>query len=71
VYREVAAVCELPTEVILNVPSPAEVEEISRVRRRFAAVFHPDRVKQLPVWAQQLCDSILSAVNQACDRASG
>jgi hypothetical protein len=44
-------------------------EEVGRIRRRFAAVFHPDRVNQLPAWAKGLCDEILGVVNEACDRA--
>lgn len=58
----------LSAEKILGVTSNQEHATIGDTRRRFAAVFHSDRVNQLPLWVQVLFDEILSVVNEACDR---
>jgi hypothetical protein len=57
-----------PSQVLGLATTPTD-EELSQIRRRFAAVFHPDRVNGLPPWVRILCDEILGAVNEACDRA--
>lgn len=59
---------QLEVNQILGVEGPLAEEELSQVRRRFAAALHSDRVGQLPAWVGQLFDEILSAVNEACDR---
>jgi hypothetical protein len=66
---DAAALRQLSVEQVLGTGDRLEPDQIGSLRRRFASVFHPDRVKQLPSWAQQLCDDVLGAVNEACDRA--
>lgn len=63
-----SALRQLDAGQVLGVAGKASAEEIGKIRRRFATVFHPDRVNQLPPWARILCDEVLSAVNEACDR---
>ena len=58
----------LSAEAILGVDVGEEAQAISQTRRRFAAVFHSDRVNQLPSWVQALFDEVLGVVNEACDR---
>ncbi|MEW6755581.1 MAG: hypothetical protein AB1505_32080 [Candidatus Latescibacterota bacterium] len=65
---ELGGLRRLDAERVLGVNSEVSEEELGRIRRRFAAVFHPDRVAQLPAWVGVLCDEVLGAVNQACDR---
>ena len=55
-------------EQILGLEKPVAEEEISQIRRQFAAIFHPDRVERLPAWVGQFCKEILGIVNEACDR---
>jgi len=65
---EVPQLRRLDVQQILGVEGPLSEEELSQVRRRFAAALHSDRVGQLPAWVGELFDEILSAVNEACDR---
>ena len=60
---------QLDAETVLGVKGDTSNEELGRIRRRFAAVFHPDRISQLPAWARSLCDEVLGVINAACDRA--
>jgi len=53
---------------VLGVEGRVTEEDLGRIRRRFAAVFHSDRANQLPVWVRALCDEVLGVVNEACDR---
>lgn len=66
----VRALRRLEPAQVLGLASVPTEEELGRIRRRFAAVFHPDRVNGLPSWVRVLCDEVLSAVNEACDRAA-
>ena len=65
---DLSGVRHLEADQILGVQGPLSAGEIGELRRRFAAVFHSDRVQHLPAWVARLCDEVLSAVNQACDR---
>lgn len=65
----VGALRRLEPGQVLGLAAIPTGEELSQIRRRFAAVFHPDRVNGLPPWVRILCDEILGAVNEACDRA--
>ncbi len=56
---------------ILGIDGPVSEQELSQVRRRFAAVFHPDRVEQLPAWVGAVLEAILGIINEACDRTKG
>ena len=53
---------------VLGVEGRVTEEDLGKIRRRFAAVFHSDRANQLPVWVRVLCDEVLGVVNEACDR---
>ena len=53
---------------VLGIQEPLTEREISQIRRQFAQVFHPDRVKRLPAWVGKLFDELLGLVNGACDR---
>lgn len=63
--RELAALKRLEPAFILGLDGD---EDIGQIRRRFAAVFHPDRVQQMPVWVKRLFADILVVINEACDR---
>jgi vacuolar-type H+-ATPase subunit I/STV1 len=65
---ELDSLRQLEASRVLGTEGTVTAEELGRVRRRFAAVFHPDRVNQLPVWVRNLCDEVLAVVNEACDR---
>ena len=56
---------------ILGIDGPVSEQELNQVRRRFAAVFHPDRVNQLPAWVGAVLEEILGIINETCDRAKG
>ncbi len=56
---------------ILGIDGLVSERELSQVRRRFAAVFHPDRVEQLPAWVGAVLEEILGIINEACDRTKG
>jgi len=60
---------QLGMEQLLGVEGRPAEEELGEIRRRFAAVFHPDRVGKLPAWAKVLCDEVLVLVNEVCDQA--
>ena len=68
---DVSAMRELDASQILGVEGRLSDAEASQVRRLFAAVFHSDRVKRLPVWVGRMCDDVLAVVNEACDRIKG
>ena len=53
---------------LLGVREVLKAEDLSRVRRRFASVLHPDRVQDLPDWIGALFSEIMGVVNKACDR---
>ncbi len=53
---------------LLGVREVLKAEDLSRVRRRFASVLHPDRVQDLPDWIGALFSEIMGIVNKACDR---
>ncbi len=65
---DIDAMRNMPAGRVLGLDDEATAAQIGEVRRRFAVIFHPDRVKQLPDWAQHMCDQILAMVNEACDR---
>ena len=65
---ELAGLRQLGAGKVLGIEAEVTADELGRIRRRFAAVFHPDRVNQLPTWVQVLCDEVLVVVNEACDR---
>ena len=65
---ELAGLRQLGAGKVLGIDGEVTAEELGRIRRRFAAVFHPDRVNQLPSWVRVLCDEMLVVVNEACDR---
>lgn len=44
-------------------------EQVGQVRRRFASVLHPDRVRDLPAWAGGLFAELMGVINEACDRS--
>lgn len=66
----VAALRRLSPAQVLGLSEPVAADQLGRVRRRFAAVFHPDRATGLPGWVRRLCDEVLGVVNEACDRAA-
>jgi hypothetical protein len=43
-------------------------EELGQIRRRFAGVLHPDRMRGLPPWVTSLFAEIMGIINEACDR---
>jgi len=53
---------------LLGVREVLRAEDLSRVRRRFASVLHPDRVQDLPDWIEALFTEIMGIINKACDR---
>jgi hypothetical protein len=54
-----------PSELLdIGQSTPAE---IGKIRRRFAVLLHPDRIRHLPPWIQEHFDQLLRIVNQACD----
>ena len=65
---QLAGLRQLGAGKVLGIEGEVTAEDLGRIRRRFAAVFHPDRVNQLPTWVQVLCDEVLVAINEACDR---
>lgn len=65
---DLSALRQLDPRQVLGVDETVGVEELSQVRRRFAAAFHSDRVNQLPPWVGKLFDEVLGVVNEACDQ---
>ena len=63
------ALRSLDLQRLLGVSGGVDEEELGRIRRRFAAAFHPDRVGELPAWVRELFLEVLGLVNEACDRA--
>ena len=59
----------LHPERFLGLAEDVDDDELGRIRRRFAAVFHPDRVGELPQWVSDLFLEVSGLVNEACDRA--
>ena len=59
----------LDLELLLGIGDAVDEKELGRVRRRFAAAFHPDRVVELPRWVSDFFLEVLGLVNEACDRA--
>jgi hypothetical protein len=66
---DVTALKRLNIEQLLGVGRGIDEEQLGRVRRRFAAAFHPDRAGELPGWVSELFVEVLGLVNEACDRA--
>lgn len=64
------ALRDLDLEQLLGIGKEADDETLGRVRRRFAAAFHPDRSGDLPLWVRQLFVELLGLVNEACDRVA-
>ena len=65
---DLAAIRNCPPGQILGIDGPVSEQELNRVRRRFAAVLHPDRVEQLPAWVGAVLEELLGIINEACDR---
>ena len=68
---DLAAIRNYSPGQILGIDGSVSEQELSQVRRRFAAVFHPDRVEQLPSWVGAVLKEILGIINEACDRTKG
>ena len=68
---DLAAIRNYSPGQILGIDGLVSQRELSQVRRRFAAVFHPDRVEQLPAWVGAVLEEILGIINEACDRTKG
>jgi hypothetical protein len=68
---DLGAIRNYPPGQILGIDGPVSEQELSQVRRRFAAVFHPDRVEQLPAWVGTVLEELLGIINEACDRTQG
>ena len=66
---DLSALHQLEAGKLLGVEGELSNGDLGRIRRRFAAVFHPDRINQLPAWARSLCDEVMGVINDACDRA--
>lgn len=63
------ALRHLNLELLLGVRNDVYEEQLGKIRRRFAAAFHPDRAGELPKWVGDLFVEVLGLVNEACDRA--
>ena len=66
---DLAALRTIDAAELLGLGSQATEEEVSKIRRRFATAFHPDRINQLPSWVAALFDQLLGIVNERCDKA--
>ncbi len=64
---DLASVRQLSLSDLLGVEQ-ASSEDLSTLRRRFAAALHPDRVRGLPQWVGVLFAEVLGVINEACDR---
>lgn len=64
----IEALRQMDPRYLLGLDGRYNDESLGRMRRRFAAVFHPDRVGELPPWVGELFVDLLSAINEACDR---
>ena len=65
----IEALREMEPGCLLGLDERCDDESIGRIRRRFAAAFHPDRAGELPPWVGELFVDLLGAINEACDRA--
>lgn len=66
-HFDLAAIRRFTPSQILGLNGPVDDSELSQVRRRFAAVFHPDRAEQLPAWVGAVMEEIMGMINEACD----
>ena len=65
----IEALRQMNPEYMLGLDGRCDDESLGRMRRRFAAAFHPDRAGELPPWVGELFVELLGAINEACDRA--